>query len=173
MGSDGVDLKPRSLVTILWNRSMQTHCVGKSSTWLSILHSQKITVIIAPFWHLIPVTTHLRSSGQWDPACRVRKHEAVPSIMLCLMAWTNQQDQHSASQNYSGCLSWTQLAASLSLLNILRSERSLVCSAPNAPVAAFQQVMKETLSHQPTGLLVKRSESRWIQYVAQTHSIAV
>lgn len=91
VGSDGVDLKPRSLVTILWSRSIQTHCVGRSPPWLSLLHSEKITVIIAPFWHLIPVTTHLRSPGQRDPARRVRKIEAVPSIVLCPMAWTNQR----------------------------------------------------------------------------------
>ena len=71
--------------------------IGKAGTWHLLLQSQKITVIILPFWHLTPVTTHLRSSGQQNPAHRVRKHEAVPSIVLCLMAWTNQQDQHTAS----------------------------------------------------------------------------
>lgn len=83
-----------------WSRLM--YYIGKAVTQYSLLHSQKITVVILCFWHLIPVTTHLRSSGQQDPTHRVRKQEATPSIVLCLMASAKEQDQHSACLTLSG-----------------------------------------------------------------------
>lgn len=70
------------------------YCIGKAVTWHSLLHSQKIAVVILPFWPLIPVTRYPRPSE--PPAHEVRKQKAIPSTVLCLMAWTHQQDQNSA-----------------------------------------------------------------------------
>lgn len=122
--------------------------IGQAVTWHFHYCALKRSL-----WLFSPLDTFYQLQPIWDPLASRILHTGSESMRqsqaLC-SAWrpeTTNRISILPPWNYSWCLSWTQFSSSLLLLNTLHSERNLVCSNPNAQMAAFHQFLKQAFSY--------------------------